>query len=81
MAYKILTSVVSSNDLVRLILSFKECNAPDPLDPLRQDQLGAVHYYIVYIVPKARRKYLNWRQYLMYNPFVQSYLLSRRFYD
>lgn len=66
---------------VRMILSFHQSYQPD-CSELYKDQLSTIHYYVVYIVPKARSKFgPDWKQYVSYNPFVQSYLVSRKFYD
>ena len=68
--------------MVRVILSFYQSDQPDRTSELYKDRISTIHYYIVFIVPKARTKFgTGWKQYVAYNPFIQSYLLSRKFYD
>lgn len=80
MAYKLLLTLFPS-DLAKYILSFRDSNVPNKF--IQEEQRMAIHYYIIHVVPKVRKKFhnQNWRKYLMYNPFIQSYLLNTNFYD
>lgn len=81
MAYQVLRKWFPVPDVVRYIMTFKESYEPMYNDLVRIEQMMTIHYYILFIVPKARAKFPDWRRYLLYNPFIQSYLLSRDFYE
>lgn len=81
MAYRILKQKFAPC-IVRLILSYHQSYQPNRITEIHNDYISTINYYIVFVVPKARQKFpVDWKKYVRYNPFIQSYLLSRKFYD
>lgn len=67
MSYKELSKRLPA-ELVREVLSYVHDYSPDQ-SAMREYQMTAIQFYIEWSVPLLRKKYRNWQQYTLANPF------------